>query len=463
MPAGEFYSVNAVRGTPKKESITCRNKPKEFQLVRVKDTWKRVESGHEIPCTWEEDQIIVSQAKIGEKSTESGISWTIQAPIYFRYNVIESQNLLDPSNMTLLYGHVSDPEEMEALQKKTLKRFIVIDVMVDKLYGYKLRKYFEANNVKYQILPLKTTEETKSIELVLHILEEVHKFGLDRRTEPIIGIGGGVCLDIVGLAASLYRRRTPYIRVPTTLLSYVDASVGAKNGVNFCNCKNKIGSYTPPVATFLDRSFIQTIPRRQISNGLGEILKMALMKHKGLFDLLESHGKYLLDTKFQSENGLTGYGDAALKVTRLAIETMLEELAPNLWEDDLDRLVDYGHVISPELEMKVLPALMHGEAVNIDMAFMTYVSYVRGRLNQEEKDRTIKCMRGLELPVWHQDCSLQLINKALNERLKHSGGLMRLPLPTGLGTAEISNDVSEETIKKAFEMWVEECSQKDQP
>lgn len=78
---------------------------------------------------------------------------------------------------------------------------------------------------------------------------------------------------------------------------------------------------------------------------------MALMKHKGLFELLESRGKYLLDTKFQSRNGLVSHGNAALTATRLAIKTMLEELAPNLWEDDLERLVDYGHVISPELEM----------------------------------------------------------------------------------------------------------------
>ena len=112
------------------------------------------------------------------------------------------------------------------------------------------------------------------MELVTKVLEEVHRFGIDRRSEPIIAIGGGVCLDVVGLAASLYRRRMPYIRIPTTLLAYIDASVGAKTGVNFANGKNKIGSYIPPIATFLDRSFIQTIPRRQISNGMAEMLKV---------------------------------------------------------------------------------------------------------------------------------------------------------------------------------------------
>ncbi|NXU58563.1 ARO1 protein, partial [Turnix velox] len=330
-----------------------------------------------------------------------------------------------------------DPQQLELAtsSKRKLRRFIVIDEVVDELYGSQVREYFKQNNVQHQILALPTTEETKSMDLVLTILQEVQKFSIDRRTEPIIAIGGGVCLDIVGLAASLYRRRTPYIRVPTTLLSYVDASVGAKNGVNFLQCKNKLGGYTPPVASFLDRSFIQSIPRRHISNGLGEILKMALMKHKGLFDLLKRHGKYLLDTKFQSYSSSAGHGDAALQTTRIAIETMLEELAPNLWEDDLDRLVDFGHLISPELEMRVLPSLMHGEAVNIDMAFMTYVAYTRGLITAEEKEQIIQCMRGLELPVWHRGCSLSLIKRALMERLKHSGGQTRMPLPIGLGVA----------------------------
>lgn len=212
----------------------------------------------------------------GECVSEGGISWTIEAPIYFCYKVVETYNILDPSNTTLLWGHITDPQQLELATsgKRKLRRFIVIDEVVDELYGSKVREYFEENNVQHKILALPTTEETKSMDLVLNILQEVQSFSIDRRTEPIIAIGGGVCLDIVGLAASLYRRRTPYIRIPTTLLSYVDASVGAKNGVNFLQCKNKLGGYTPPVASFLDRSFIQSIPRRHISNGLGEILKV---------------------------------------------------------------------------------------------------------------------------------------------------------------------------------------------
>lgn len=90
------------------------------------------------------------------------------------------------------------------------------------------------------------------------------------------------------------------------------------------------------------------------------LLQMALMKHRGLFELLETHGRMLLDTKFQADNSVYGNHclQAASQATRIAIVTMLEELAPNLWEDDLDRLVDFGHLISPALEMVMMP---HGK------------------------------------------------------------------------------------------------------
>ncbi|XP_074524782.1 2-epi-5-epi-valiolone synthase [Halichoeres trimaculatus] len=430
-----------------------KKKKREFSLVRVKDTWK-CKQGTKI----KRDAVdCVSPAKIFERNTANGTTWTVQSPIVFTYTVTESQSLLDPSNDTLLLGHITDPQHLEEFKKslKPIKRFVVVDQDVYQIYGPKLTEYLKANNVQYKLLALPTTEENKSMEMVLKILEEVNDFSLDRRTEPIIAIGGGVCLDIVGLAASLYRRRTPYIRVPTTLLSYIDASLGAKTGVNFAQCKNKLGAYIPPVAAFLDLTFIQTNPRRHISNGLAEMLKMALMKHRGLFELLEKQGRMLLDTKFQADSSVCGHNglQAASQATYIAITVMLEELAPNLWEDDLNRLVDFGHLISPALEMKVLPSLLHGEAVNIDMSYMVYVSKESGLLSEEEKQRIIRCMVDLELPVWHEACTMELIQKSLQDRLKHSGGLVRMPLPVGLGKAEIFNNTTSEVLHRAYEKW----------
>lgn len=198
------------------------------------------------------------------------------------------------------------------------------------------------------------------------------------------------------------------------------------------------------------------------------------MKHRGLFELLEAEGRELLQSKLQTSegDGSSDREDSATASTRIAIETMLEELAPNLWEDELDRLVDFGHLISPKLEMvngfhctehvfnalsyletlkciyflpivccvttqTVLPALLHGEAVNIDMSFMVYMAHQRGLLTAHEKNRIIQCMLGLSLPVWHQGCTLDLVQRSLVERRSHSAGSLRMPLPTGLGCAGI--------------------------
>lgn len=120
-----------------------------------------------------------------------------------------------------------------------------------------------------------------------------------RRKEPIIAIGGGVCLDVAGLAANLYRRNTPLIKIPTTVMAAVDASIGIKTAVNFHGRKNKMGTYCAPLAVFIDKTFLKTLGARHLSNGSAEILKMACIKDAELFDLLEKHSKDLVQSHFQ--------------------------------------------------------------------------------------------------------------------------------------------------------------------
>merc|ERR1719502_1231603 len=138
------------------------------------------------------------------------------------------------------------------------RRLVVIDETVHALYGDRVRNYFAARGVEHEILVLPLVEEEKSVDRALQVAKKMKQFNIDRRTEPVLAIGGGVCLDVVGFAAAIFRRRTPYIRVPTTTLSYVDASVGAKNGVNFAGSKNRLGTYVPPCAALLDSCFFAT-------------------------------------------------------------------------------------------------------------------------------------------------------------------------------------------------------------
>merc|ERR1712066_1032499 len=330
-------------------------------------------------------------------------AWVSDSLISFAYRVVEvpQGKLLDPACDALIFGHLPyGSSERKAATAKPQRRLVVIDETVFGFYGDKVRSYFEARGVAHEILRLPLVEENKSVEMTLKVCEKMKKFNIDRRTEPVIAIGGGVCLDVVGLAASLFRRRTPYIRVPTTSLSYVDASVGAKNGCNFCGSKNRLGTYVPPVAALLDSSFFKTQQRREVSNSLGEMAKMAIMKSAELFDLLEKNGRRLIEDRFEPRDASDG---VPARVLRLSIETMLEELSPNLWEHSLDRLVDFGHAIGQNLEMSALGTedeLMHGEAVACDMAFMSVLSNLLGLISESERDAILNMLQACDVPVY---------------------------------------------------------------
>ncbi len=367
-------------------------------------------------------------------------TWTVECEKPVRYQVAVTPGVLDPDNPALLRAGASPDRE-------SLRRFVVVDATVDLLYGERIRAYLKHHAVDHHIHVVESTEQNKNPATVLGIIERLDEFGIDRRREPIIGIGGGVLLDIVGLAGSLYRRKTPYVRVPTTLIGIVDAGVGAKTGVNFGRHKNRIGSYEPPAVALLDRSFVATQEPREVSNGLAEILKIGLVKDRALFELLEEHGARLLAERLQGESPQSE--SAAREVLRRAVHGMLEELQPNLWEARLERLVDYGHSFGPALEMAALPGLLHGESVAVDMALTTVLGLHRGLVSTRDTERVLRVMRSLGLPTYHPLLATGLPVEALAETTRHRDGVQRLPLPFGIGAATFVNDLTSAEIELA--------------
>lgn len=324
-----------------------------------------------------------------------------------------------------------------------LRRLVVVDEQVFSLHGERIEQFFLRAGVDYRILPIVATETQKDIDTLMVILNAMESFHLLRQSEPVIAIGGGVLLDAVGFAASIYRRGVPYIKVPTTLLGLVDVSIGVKTAINHFGNRNRLGTYHPPASVFLDRSFLRTLDRRAFSNGLSEILKMGLLKDAHLFELLEDHGRDLMDTRFQE-------GTVALEVIDRAIQTMAEELEPNLWEKVLKRSVDFGHSFSPIIEMRVLPQLTHGEAVALDMLLSCLICHGRGALSGEELERIFRTARALELPTWHPMFGdAEVLWEALADTVIHRNGAQNLPMIPCIGSFTFFNDVTFEEVARA--------------
>ena len=355
-------------------------------------------------------------------------TWRVEATCTYVFDIRYSTGIFSTNNSDLL----------ELGQAK--RRLIVIDRTVHDLYGAEAREFFQAKGIEASFCLVECTEERKDMDSLIQVLKHMEDFGLLRRSEPVIAVGGGVLLDIVGFASSVYRRGVPYIRVPTTLLALVDATVGAKTGINHFSRRNRMGSYYPPIVSYLDKTFVRTQSQREISNGLAEIFKLALIKDAELFHLLEGNADTLVEEKFQ-------HGAVPVRVINRAITGMVDELAPNLWEHNLERCVDFGHSFSPLIEMKALPELSHGEAVCIDCVFSSYLSSKRGLLEPSELDRIVETARRLRLPVYHRlFADSGMVSAALADTMKHRNGKQNLPLPLGIGSYVFCNDLTQEEI-----------------
>lgn len=307
---------------------------------------------------------------------------------------------------------------------------------IEALYGAALRHYLASKLPpgSWHYVVLESGEHNKTLGNVEHICAHAKALRMDRNG-LLIAVGGGIICDMVGFAASIYKRGIRYVKINTTLVGQIDVGVGIKTGVNFLSSKNLIGSYYPAHASINDPAFLGSLPPRQISCGLAEIIKMAIILSAELFELLEQHVGSVRRRKFAAASTLENQRD--LRVLVLAIQLMMEELAPNLLEKNLERLVDFGHSFSPMLEIDSDHALHHGEAVAIDMALSSRIAVHLGLLDEQACERILQLLLASGLPIYDAaTCHPERLYEALREMHLHRGQRINLVVPTGIGRAD---------------------------
>lgn len=239
------------------------------------------------------------------------------------------------------------------------------------------------------VFPIDIPEPAKNVDSFEKIIDTFADFGLLRK-EPILVIGGGLITDVVGFAASSYRRSSNYIRIPTTLIGLIDASVAIKVALNHKKLKNRLGAYHSSQNVFLDFSFLRTLPTAQVRNGMAELVKIAIVAQDELFQLLEKHGPQLLETSFGFLGDNSELKAIGHELNYKAIKKMLELECPNLHELELDRVIAYGHTWSPTLELAPEVPIYHGHGVCIDMALSATLALQRGYITSEEHSRIFR-------------------------------------------------------------------------
>jgi len=251
------------------------------------------------------------------------------------------------------------------------------------------------------------------------------------------------------MVAVLSRRGVAHIKIPTTLIGLIDAGIGVKGAVNLPGKKSAIGCFYPPERVLLDPSFLRSLPKRLISEGLAEAIKVAIIFDPALFEEIEqSPGKLLANPEDAD------YKYATELVWRSA-NLLLDELERNLFEDrSYERLLDFGHTFSPMIEVRSGFHIRHGVAVAIDMALSSTVANSLGLLPSADRDRILSLLLSLGLPIFSRLLSLERCNSALEEMEAHRGGRLNLVVPSGIGKAVFLTDkeqVAQAVVSTALE------------
>jgi 3-dehydroquinate synthase len=326
---------------------------------------------------------------------------------------------------------------------------MVIDQTVYGLYRQQIVRYFAHYQIDLTVFQVSIKEPEKTLRTFEKIVDAFADFGLVRK-EPVLVVGGGLTTDVAGFACSAYRRKTNYIRVPTSLIGLIDASVAIKVAVNHGKLKNRLGAYHASQKVILDFSFLGTLPIEQIRNGMAELIKIAVVGNQEIFELLEEHGAALLHSHFGYLNGTPELQAVGHRLTYKAIQVMLELEVPNLHELDLDRVIAYGHTWSPTLELTPEPPMLHGHSVNIDMAFTATIAELRGYISVEDRNRILGLMSRLGLAIDSLYLTPELLWKATEAITRTRDGLQRAAAPRPIGQCVFMNDLTRSELDNAL-------------
>ena len=243
-----------------------------------------------------------------------------------------------------------------------IRYFVVVtDEFVAEHYLLSLKNAFSTFGVLLHVFILPSGDEMfiktrKTKERIENYLLEL---GCTRGETLLISFGGGVICDLTGFVAATYMRGVPVVHVPTTLLSMVDASIGGKTGVNTSHGKNLIGAFYQPKRIYLDVSYLTCLPRRQLANGLAEVIKVAAILDASFFCWLEEshHAIGLLDERHSNL-----FYEVISRSVKLKIQVILED---EFEVKGTRSLLNFGHTVGHAIESLGNSQWLHGEAVSI--------------------------------------------------------------------------------------------------
>jgi 3-dehydroquinate synthase len=354
----------------------------------------------------------------------------MSAPVHERVDI----DLGERSYPILIGPRLLEDTQLLSTHIAARSLLIVTNETIAPLYLPKLQSALQGPRVATLVLP--DGERHKTLENFSRILDSLVAERMNRDAAAV-ALGGGVIGDMVGFAAACYQRGIDYVQVPTTLLAQVDSSVGGKTGVNHPRGKNMIGAFHQPRCVLADTSTLQTLPPREYSAGLAEVVKYGFIRDVAFLQWIEANVEQLLARE-----------DAAvMHAVRRSCEIKADVVGQDEREHGLRAILNLGHTFGHAIETASgYGNWLHGEAVAAGMVMAADMSTRLGWLQPAERDRVVQVLTRLGLPVAPPRIGAQRGRELMGMDKKVLGGRIRLVLLQGLGRAAVVDDYAAQSL-----------------
>lgn len=305
---------------------------------------------------------------------------------------------------------------------------VVTNTVVAPLYLERLSDTLSAAGKQCVPIVLPDGEEEKNVENLMRIFTALLAEKCDRKT-TLLALGGGVIGDMTGFAAATYMRGVPYVQVPTTLLAQVDSSVGGKTAINHSLGKNMIGAFYQPQMVLADTATLSTLPDRELSAGLAEVIKHGAIIDAQFFDWLEQNIVALRARDAQ----------ALAYAIRRSCEIKAEVVRQDERESGLRAILNFGHTFGHAIEAGLgYGEWLHGEAVGCGMTMAADLSVRMGYVSPAERKRILALVSAAGLPTVAPDLGIARWMDLMEVDKKNEGGQIKFILLKALGVSTIT-------------------------
>lgn len=323
---------------------------------------------------------------------------------------------------------------------KAAKAGLVTDSHVAPLYAEAIEKSLRAAGFEVILATIPAGEQHKNLHILATIYDQILSSGVERST-PLVALGGGVIGDMTGFAAATILRGIPFLQMPTTLLSMVDASVGGKTGIDHACGKNLIGALHQPIGVLVDPVVLRTLSDRELRSGLAECIKHEIIRDaEGFASLEQNIGKAMaLDVDYLAE----------LVAHNVAIKARVVEA--DQFEKGERAHLNFGHTFGHAVEAVSNYSYAHGEAVALGMVAAARAASALHMLDAASIDRIVNLIAKAGLPTGGLTLRTDDVVNCMLFDKKVRSGRVRFVLPDRIGHVVIRDDVPADVVRGAIE------------